>query len=73
MLGQRGKNKGEQVGWKTNELNGSKMTITFSMSSQLWISIHVTDKLKKFIVASSSASKKPKFNYMQIYDMFSSH
>lgn len=72
MYGQRGKKTGEQVGWKTNEINGSKMSITFSMSSQLWISVAVTDELKTFIVESCSVSRKTKLNYLQVYDMFSS-
>lgn len=72
MFGQRGKKTGEQVGWKTNEVNGSKMSITFSMSSQLWLSVAVTEELKSFIVGSCSVSKKTKLNYLQIYEMFSS-
>lgn len=72
MYGQRGKKTGEQVGWKTNEINGSKMSITFSMSSQLWLSVAVTEELKTFIVGSCSVSKKTKLNYLQIYNMFSS-
>lgn len=72
MYGQRGKKTGEQVGWKTNEINGSKMSITFSMSSQLWLSVAVTEELKTFIVGSCVVSKKTKLNYLQIYDMFSS-
>jgi len=71
MMGQRGKKTGEQVGWKTNEIDGSKMTITFSMSSQLWITIAVTEEIKAFIVASCSVSKKTKYNYLELYDMFS--
>jgi len=71
MMGQRGKKTGEQVGWKTNDINGSKMSITFSMSSQLWLTVAVTDELKEFIVSSCTVSKKTKFNYSQIYDMFS--
>jgi hypothetical protein len=70
MIGQRGKNAGQQVGWKTNELNGSKMTITFSMSSQLWITIEATPELKKYIVSSCIVSNKAKFNYLQIFEMF---
>ena len=72
MYGQRGKKTGEQVGWKTNEINGSKMSITFSMSSQLWLSVAVTEELKTFIVGNCVVSKKTKLNYLEIYDMFSS-
>lgn len=69
MVGQRGKKSGEQVGWKTNDMNGSKMSITFSMSSQLWLTVAVTEELKGFIVSSCTVGKKPVFNYLQIYDM----
>jgi len=69
MIGQRGKKTGEQVGWKTNELNGSKMSITFSMSSQLWITISVTEELKKYIVGTTKVSSQAKFNYLQIADL----
>lgn len=71
LIGQRGKKTGEQVGWKTNEIDGSSMTITFSMSSQLWINISATSQFKNFIVATCVVSRKPKFNYLQIYDLFS--
>lgn len=66
--GQRGKNKGAQVGWSTNEINGSSMSITFSMSSQLWLSVKVTDELKSFIVGSTEGSKKRKYNYIELGD-----
>jgi hypothetical protein len=69
MIGQRGKKTGEQVGWKTNEIEGSKMSITFSMSSQLWITVNVTEELKKYIVGSVKVSNQPKFNYLQIADL----
>jgi hypothetical protein len=70
MIGQRGKNIGQQVGWKTNDLNGSKMTITFSMSSQLWITIEATPELKQYIVSSCTVSNKAKLDYLQMYEMF---
>jgi hypothetical protein len=68
-IGKRGKNKDSQVGWTTNEINGCKMSITFSMSSQLWIHITMTDDIKKFIVASATVSNKPKYNYIQLPDI----
>ena len=68
-IGKRGKNKDSQVGWTTNEINGCKMSITFSMSSQLWIHITMTEDIKKFIVASTTVSNKPKYNYIQLPDM----
>jgi hypothetical protein len=68
-IGKRGKNKDFQVGWSTNDVNGCKMTITFSMSSQLWIHISMTDDIKKYIVATAVASNKPTYNYMQLSDI----
>ena len=67
-IGKRGKNKEMQVGWNTNEINGCKMSITFSMSSQLWIHIEITEDIKKFIIASATVSNKPTYNYIQILD-----
>jgi hypothetical protein len=67
-IGKRGKNKDTQVGWNTNEINGCKMSITFSMSSQLWIHIEMTEEIKKFIIASASVEKKPKYNYIDLVD-----
>jgi len=61
------KNNQVQTGWKTtNEINGCKMSITFSMSSQLWIHIEMTNEIKEFIVATATASKTPKLNYIQL-------
>lgn len=67
-IGKRGKNKDAQVGWNTNEINGCKMSITFSMSSQLWIHIEMTEEIKKFIIASATVSNKPKYNYIELVD-----
>ena len=67
-FGKRGKNKDAQVGWKTNEINGCKMTITFSMSSQLWIHIEMTEDIKKFIIASAVVKNRPKYNYIDLLD-----
>jgi hypothetical protein len=69
-IGKRGKNKDTQVGWNTNEINGCKMSITFSMSSQLWMHINMTDEIKKFIVANSVVSNKPLYNYIQLNEKF---
>lgn len=70
-IGKRGKNKDNQVGWHTNVINGCKMSITFSMSSQLWLHIDMTDEMKKFIVASGETKTKPIYNYIDISDKFS--
>ena len=67
-IGKRGKNKDAQVGWNTNEIDGCKMSITFSMSSQLWIHIEMTKEIKKFIVASAVVENKPKYNYIDLLD-----
>ena len=66
MIGKTGKNKDAQVGWKTNEVDGCTMKITFSMSSQLWIHIEMSDDIKKFIVSSTTASNVPKYNYIDL-------
>ena len=70
-LGKKGKNKDAQIGWKTNEINGCKMSITFSMSSQLWIHIEMTEEIKKFIVASVSVDNLPLYNYIGLFDKLS--
>jgi hypothetical protein len=67
--GKLGKNKGETVGWETDVINGSSMSITFSMSSQLWLDIKITDEMKKFIVGSCQVNKGRKYNYIQLCEM----
>ena len=71
MTGQRGRKTGEIVGWKTDTVNGSKMSISFSMSSQLWITLSVTEQLKEFIVASVTVKKQAKLNYIDIFNLHS--
>ena len=68
MIGKRGKNKDGQIGWTTNEISGCRMGITFSMSSQLWIHITMTEELKKFIIASTSVNNTQTFNYIELGD-----
>ena len=67
-VGLRGKNKDAVTGWDTETLNGSSMSITFSMSSQLWIRVNITDELKKFVVASCRVTRGRKMNYIQLYE-----
>lgn len=67
-LGKTGKNKDTIVGWETDVLNGSKMSITFSMSSQLWLDVSVTEEMRRFIVGSCRVSRGRKYNYIQLYD-----
>jgi len=69
LKGGKGKNKDAVIGWETNELNGSKMQISFSMSSQLWITVNVTEELQKYKVATCKITKGRKYNYSQLYDM----
>lgn len=71
MLGKRGKNKGSQIGWQTNTVNGSSMSITFSMSSQLWMSVSITDEMREqCIVARTQATQQPIMDYVQLAAMY---
>jgi hypothetical protein len=67
-VGKQGKNKGSITGWETNSIDGSRMSITFSMSSQLWLDIVITDEMKQFVIASRTANKGRKLNYIQLYN-----
>ena len=68
MIGKKGKNKDLQVGWMTHEINGCKMCIKFSMSSQLWIHIEMTEEIRQFIIASTEVSTESKYNYIDLLD-----
>jgi hypothetical protein len=68
IIGTKKKKKGTQVGWKTNIINGCSMSIRFSMSSQLWIHIEMTEEIKKFIIARTIVENKPKLNYINLID-----
>ena len=68
MLGKKGDNRGSMIGWETDTIGGSSMSITFSMSSQLWINIAITDEIKKFMIASCKLTKGRKINYIKLYD-----
>jgi hypothetical protein len=71
MIGKRGKNKDAQIGWQTDVINGSSMSITFSMSSQLWMSVSITEEMKhNFTVASAQAKKKTIMDYVQLADNY---
>ena len=67
-LGKTAKHKGEVTGWETDELNGSSMSITFSMSSQLWINLHITEQMKQYIVGSCRADIGRKYNYIDLFE-----
>ena len=71
-LGKKGKNTGAKTGWETDSLNGSSMSITFSMSSQLWIDLHITEEMKQFIIGSCRVNIGRKYNYIQLYENNSS-
>ena len=68
-IGKRGVNSNTQIGWNTNQINGSKMSITFSMSSQLWIHIEMTEDLRKFIIATAIVKKNTKYNYIELFEL----
>jgi hypothetical protein len=68
MIGKTGKHKDKQIGWETNNVNGCYMSIHFSMSSQLWIHVEMTEEIKKFIIARAVAESKPKINYIELVD-----
>jgi hypothetical protein len=58
LFGKRGKKKDVQVGWTTNELDGSKMSISFAMSSQLWMHLSITEEIKNsFLIAETCVLK----------------
>lgn len=64
----KGKHKHSYIGWKTNVVNGSSMSIFFNMSSQLWINIAITDECKKYKVASTIVNKYNKYNYIELHN-----
>jgi hypothetical protein len=70
MIGKQGKQKDKQIGWNTNKINGSSMSITFSMSSQLWIHVEITEEIKKFIVSSVTVNKTAKTDYIKLFDSY---
>lgn len=70
---QKTNKKGEVVGWKTNTVGGSSMSITFSMSSQLWMHVALDESFQTYRVGSCEVSKEtPVYNYIELYDLFSS-
>jgi hypothetical protein len=68
-IGKTGKNKDAITGWETDQQNGSSMSISFSMSSQLWMNVAITEELKGFIVGSCVVNRGRKYNYIQLHDM----
>jgi hypothetical protein len=69
MIGKTGKNKDKVIGWETNSLQGSYMTITFSMSSQLWVHVSQECVMNMEEYKMGSASSVPrKYNYIQLFE-----
>ena len=67
-VGKTKKKKDTVTGWETNAVQGSSMSITFSMSSQLWINVQVTEELKKHIVGTCTVERKRKYDYISLYE-----
>jgi hypothetical protein len=67
-VGKLGKNKGAVTGWETDVRDGCSMSISFSMSSQLWLDIRVTEELRTYIVGSCRVKQGRRFNYIELYD-----
>ena len=69
LVGKKGKNKNEVIGWETApHANQSRMSITFSMSSQLWLDIRVTEEMMRYRMGSCTVSKGKKYNYIQLFE-----
>lgn len=62
------KKNGDLSGWETNIVNGSSMFVNFTMSSELWINLTITDDVKKFIVGSCDANTVSRMNYIDFYE-----
>jgi len=58
------------VGWQTNIIDGSSMSISFSMSSQLWITLAITEDMKKYIISSHTVVRGKTMTFIQLFDKF---
>lgn len=67
-LGKTSKTKDAVMGWETDVREGSRMSITFSMSSQLWMDIRVTDELRDYKIGSCTVKQGRQFNYIELYE-----
>jgi len=56
------------TGWETDVLNGSSMSITFSMSSQLWVKLTVTDEIDRFKIGSCKIKRGKTIDYIELYE-----
>ena len=70
QLGKQGKRKDTIIGWETNVINGSKMSISLSMSSQLWIDVELTAEIKQFLVCSHKNRNRSEFDYFQLNKIY---
>jgi hypothetical protein len=68
--GQRGKNKSNVNGWKTNVVDGSSMSISYAASSQLWMSLAMTAEVKSHLIASQKVTIG---RTMTLVDLFNAH
>lgn len=62
VYGKTARTKGIFTGWQTDSVNGSSMSITFSMSSQLWMKVDLTN-MDEYIRESIVVSPKPVMDY----------
>jgi hypothetical protein len=67
-IGQRGRYAGQVIGWETNVVNGSSMSIRFNMSSQLWTKFHVTPEMKQYRIASCVVNRHRRLSYIELND-----
>jgi hypothetical protein len=67
-IGQRGRYAGQVIGWETNVVNGSSMSIRFNMSSQLWTKLHVTPEMKQYRIASCVVNRHRRLSYIELND-----
>ena len=67
-IGQRGRYAGQVIGWESNVVNGSSMSIRFNMSSQLWTKLHVTPEMKQYRIASCVVNRHRRLSYIELND-----
>ena len=70
--GAKGKKKDCTIGWKTNVVDGSWMSISFSMSSQLWMNFNITEEHKTYKMASATAPKQRRYTYSELAGLLAS-
>ena len=56
------------TGWETDVVNGSSMSITFSMSSQLWVNLTITDEMNKYKMGSCKVKRGKTIDYIELYE-----